>query len=90
MKRKEYVYLVTKLFRKAIDAYYNQKDFQLSEEDTKELLLMFIHYSNTRTRVNDSVHINLNIDTLNDAKQREYSISGCYHSFRVKLIGFYR
>lgn len=55
MKRKEYVYLVTKLFRKAIDAYYDQKDFQLSEEDTKELLLMFNRGFTKGHLFNDSI-----------------------------------
>ena len=41
MKRKEYVYLVTKLFRKAIDAYYEGKEFHISEQEQKDLLLMF-------------------------------------------------
>ena len=41
MKRKEYVYLVTKLFRQVIDAYYSNQPFTISESDQKDLLLMF-------------------------------------------------
>ena len=41
MKRPEYVYLVTKTFREAIDAYYEGKRYSVSKERMKELLLMF-------------------------------------------------
>ncbi len=41
MKRKEYVYLVVKTFREAIDAYYNNEQYFVSEERLKELHLLF-------------------------------------------------
>ncbi len=41
MKRPEYVYLVTKTFREAIDAYYAGKPYQVSEERMTQLKLMF-------------------------------------------------
>lgn len=41
MKRPEYVYLVTKTFREAIDAYYTGKRYHVSRKREKELLLMF-------------------------------------------------
>lgn len=41
MKRKEYVYLVVKTFREAIDAYYNHEQYFVSEERLKELHLLF-------------------------------------------------
>lgn len=41
MKRMEYVYLVTKTFREAIDAYYAGKEYHVSKQRRKELLLMF-------------------------------------------------
>ena len=41
MKRKEYVYLVTKTFREAIDACYVGKPYQVSPARTKELELLF-------------------------------------------------
>ena len=41
MKRKEYVYLVTKTFREAIDAYYEGRSYHVSEERQKELELLF-------------------------------------------------
>ena len=41
MKRSEYVYLVVKTFREAIDAYYNHKEYKISKQRQKDLLLMF-------------------------------------------------
>ena len=41
MKRPEYVYLVVKTFREAIDAYYEKKSYHVSQKRQKELLLMF-------------------------------------------------
>ncbi len=41
MKRPEYVWLVTSVFRAAVDAYYAGKKFVLSEEKKRDLLLMF-------------------------------------------------
>ena len=41
MKRKEYVYLVTKTFREAIDAYYAGKTYQISKERNRQLELLF-------------------------------------------------
>lgn len=41
MKRPEYVWLVTKTFREAIDAYYEGKSYQVSPQRLQELMLMF-------------------------------------------------
>lgn len=41
MKRPEYVYMVTKLYRKAIDNYILYKDTRITENDIDELLLLF-------------------------------------------------
>jgi putative protease len=41
MKRPEYVFLVTRIFREAIDACYAGQPYTVSEEHQKELLLMF-------------------------------------------------
>lgn len=41
MKRPEYVALVTKTFREAIDAYYNQQKYVISKQRLNELKLMF-------------------------------------------------
>ncbi len=41
MKRAEYVYLVVKTFREAIDAYYANKPYQVSKQRQRDLLLMF-------------------------------------------------
>lgn len=41
MKRPEYVYMVTKLYRKAIDNYVLYKDTKITEKDIDELLLLF-------------------------------------------------
>ncbi len=41
MKRPEYVYLVVKTFREAIDAYYEGRKWHLSPERERELKLMF-------------------------------------------------
>lgn len=41
MKRPEYVYLVVKTYREAIDAYYKGKEYHVSKARQKELLLMF-------------------------------------------------
>lgn len=41
MKRSEYVALITSLYRKAIDAYYDRKPFSVSEEMMKEMKKIF-------------------------------------------------
>lgn len=41
MKRPEYVYMVTKLYRKAIDNYYLYQDTRITEEDVESLALLF-------------------------------------------------
>ena len=41
MKRSEYVCQVIRMFRKAVDAYYDNKIFKLSEKELKELKLLF-------------------------------------------------
>lgn len=41
MKRPEYVWLITKTFREAIDAYYNNQKYTVSHEREKELMSMF-------------------------------------------------
>jgi putative protease len=41
MKRPEYVYLVTKTFREAIDAYYSGREYRLSAQRKEELMLLF-------------------------------------------------
>ena len=41
MKRKEYVYMVTKLYRKAIDNYMMYHDTKITENDIRELELLF-------------------------------------------------
>ena len=41
MKRKEYVYLVTKTFREAIDAYYRGEKYHVSQKRQRELELLF-------------------------------------------------
>lgn len=41
MKRPEYVYLVVKTYREAIDAYYQGIEYHVSKQRQKELLLMF-------------------------------------------------
>ena len=41
MKRPEYVYLVVKTYREAIDAYFRKERYRVSKQREKELLLMF-------------------------------------------------
>ncbi len=41
MKRSEYVWLVTKTFREAIDAYYSNKPYKISNERMEQLKYMF-------------------------------------------------
>lgn len=41
MKRKEYVYMVTKLYRKAIDNYALYHDTKVTEQDLEQLALLF-------------------------------------------------
>ena len=41
MKRPEYVWLVTRTFREAIDAYYEGRVYKVSEERLRQLMLMF-------------------------------------------------
>lgn len=41
MKRPEYVYLVVKTYREAIDAYYKGQEYHVSKQRQKDLLLMF-------------------------------------------------
>lgn len=50
MKRREYVYLVTRTFREAIDAYYEGRTYRLSAQRAKELELLF-HRGFTRGHV---------------------------------------
>ena len=41
MKRPEYVYYVTRLYRKAVDAYYQHKKLEITEEEIKQLKKLF-------------------------------------------------
>ena len=41
MKRPEYVYLVTKTFREAIDAYYEGREYHVSRQRMHDLMMMF-------------------------------------------------
>lgn len=41
MKRPEYVWLITKTFREAIDAYYRNESYRVSKKRQEELKLMF-------------------------------------------------
>ena len=41
MKRKEYVYVVTKLYRKAIDSYFENGRIQIEEKDIEDLKKIF-------------------------------------------------
>lgn len=41
MKRKEYVYAVTKLYRKAIDSYYEKGKVEIEEQEIEELKKIF-------------------------------------------------
>lgn len=41
MKRPEYVYMVTKIYRKAIDNYMMYQDTKVTEEDIRQLSLLF-------------------------------------------------
>ncbi len=59
MKRSEYVWLVTKTFREAIDAYYENKPYHISHERMEQLKYMFnrgfseghIFHSNVNNRM---------------------------------------
>ena len=44
MKRKEYVYLVTSIYRKAIDEYMNKGTVNISDKDFNDLKLIFNRY----------------------------------------------
>lgn len=41
MKRPEYVYYVTRLYRKAVDAYYQHRKLEITEEEIKQLKKLF-------------------------------------------------
>ncbi len=41
MKRPEYVWLVTRVFREAIDAYYANEPYELNQDQIRDLMLMF-------------------------------------------------
>lgn len=57
MKRKEYVYLVVKTFREAIDHYYEGKEYHVSKERLKDLALMFNReFSNGHIFHDDVLH----------------------------------
>ncbi len=41
MKSPEYVYYVTKAYREALDAYYNNKDYKVTEELVEKLQVLY-------------------------------------------------
>ena len=51
MKRPEYVALMTSLYRKAIDAYYEKKEFHVDKEMKEEMQKIFHRGFNKRTSV---------------------------------------
>ncbi len=57
MKRKEYIYLVTSVYRKAIDAYYNKEKFDLSNT-IKELKKIYNRMFTKGFILNESDNIN--------------------------------
>ncbi len=58
MKSKEYVAIVTKTYRKLIDAYYNNKPMELTEEDRKKLLKTYNREFTTGYLFNEESIIN--------------------------------
>ena len=84
MKRPEYVYLVVKTFREAIDAYYAGKKYTVSEKRNKDLLLMFNRGFSKGHLFNASVeermshyrpnHLGVTIGTVLDYKQGKVRI----------------
>ena len=84
MKRPEYVYLVTRTFREAIDAYYEGRPYRVSAERTKELLLMFnrgfskghLFHASTEERMSHyrPNHVGINIGTVLQYKDGQVQV----------------
>ncbi|MBQ3461224.1 MAG: U32 family peptidase [Solobacterium sp.] len=84
MKRPEYVYLVTRTFREAIDAYYEGKHYKVSAQRTKELLLMFnrgfskghLFHAGTEERMSHyrPNHVGINIGTVLQYKDGQVQV----------------
>ena len=84
MKRPEYVYIVTRTFREAIDAYYEGRPYRVSAERTKELLLMFnrgfskghLFHASTEERMSHyrPNHVGINIGTVLQYKDGQVQV----------------
>lgn len=69
MKRKEYVYLVTKTFREAIDALKKNKEYHVSKERLNELSLLFNRGFSLGHIFNQSIN-----DRMNHYRGNHYGI----------------
>lgn len=81
MKRPEYVYIVTKLYRKAIDNYLKYKDSKISANDIEELLKIFnrkftkgfiFGEENNKIIINIVKHMGINIGKIVGIKNKFY------------------
>jgi len=84
MKRPEYVYLVTKTFREAIDAWAEGRTYRVSKERMKQLLLMFnrgfseghLFHASTEERMSHyrPNHIGVTIGTVQQYKNGKVQV----------------
>ncbi len=84
MKRPEYVYIVTRTFREAIDAYYEGKPYKVSAQRMKDLMLMFnrgfskghLFHASTEERMSHyrPNHVGVNIGTVLQYKDGQVQV----------------
>ena len=84
MKRPEYVYIVTRTFREAIDAYYEGRPYKVSAQRMKDLMLMFnrgfskghLFHASTEERMSHyrPNHVGVNIGTVLQYKDGQVQV----------------
>lgn len=84
MKRPEYVYLVVKTYREAIDSYYENKKYHLSTQRQKDLLLMFNRGFSKGHLFNDDVEKRMSQYRPNHRGIQIGTVTG-YHNGKVRV-----
>lgn len=84
MKRTEYVYYVTYLYRKAVDAYYQKKPFHITEQEIKQLKTLFnrgftkgfLFHENMKQFINTyrPNHMGIPVGTVTSANNKKIQI----------------
>ena len=84
MKRPEYVYLVVKTYREAIDACYDGKEYHVSKQRQKDLLLMFNRGFSKGHLFGDDVEKRMSQYRPNHRGVQIGTVTG-YHNGRVRV-----